>query len=88
MAQELNEYRGPTYGSPYYDIDEVDAVLAEKDAKIRRLKRALWMHRAITAKLNKEGCNAMRQYNPMIGIEEYLWQEVERKCRAKAEQYK
>lgn len=71
-----------------YDADEVDAVLAEKDAEIRRLQRALWMHRAITAKLNKDGCKVMREYNPFIGIEEYMWQEVERKCRAKAEQYK
>ena len=29
-----------------YDADEVDAVLAEKDAEIRRLKRALWIARA------------------------------------------
>lgn len=99
-----------------YDADEVDAVLAEKDAEIAELKKALehsnaelesyfifekeikaelratkrslWMHRAITAKLNKECCKAMRGYNPFIGIEEYTWQEVERKCRAKAEEYK
>lgn len=38
MAQELTEYTSPTYGSPYYDINEVDAVLAEKDAEIARLK--------------------------------------------------
>ena len=41
MAQELTEYRSPTYGSPYYDIDEVDAVLAEKDAKIAELKNEI-----------------------------------------------
>ena len=53
MAQELNEYRGPTYGSPYYDIDEVDAVLAEKEADIRRLQRALWLARAERANERK-----------------------------------
>ena len=41
MAQELNEYTGPTYGGPYYDIDEVDAVLAEKDATIGELNAKL-----------------------------------------------
>ena len=54
----------------------------------RKLKRELWMHRAITAKFNKEACKAMREYNPFIGIEEYKWQEVERKCFKKAEEYK
>jgi hypothetical protein len=63
--------------------DSVDAGMRE-----RRLSRALWMHRAITAKFNKEACKAMREYNPFIGIEEYKWQEVERKCRAMAEEYK
>lgn len=65
--------------------EQEESVLAEKDAEIRRLQHALWMHRAITAKLNKEGCKVMREYNPFIGIEEFKWQEVERKCRAKAE---
>lgn len=44
MAQELTEYTGPTYGDPYYDIDEVDAVLAEKDAVIAELKANLQNH--------------------------------------------
>lgn len=41
MAQELTEYTGPTYGGPYYDIDEVDAVLNEKDRKIESLEKEL-----------------------------------------------
>lgn len=57
----------------------------EVKAELRATRRSLWMHRAITAKLNKEGCKAMRQYNPFFGIAEFNWQEVERKCRAKAE---
>lgn len=68
--------------------EQEEAVLAEKDTEIRRLKRALWMHRAITAKLNKEGCKVMREYNPFIAIEEFNWQEIEQKCRDKAEEYK
>lgn len=85
------------------DVDEVIAQLKNKIEDVqasayaesidvgmenRILKRALWMHRAITAKFNKEACKAMREYNPFIGIEEYKWQEAERKCRAKAEEYK
>jgi CMP-2-keto-3-deoxyoctulosonic acid synthetase len=112
MGKDVNgvEHREPWKA---YDIDEVDALLAKKDAEIaelkqkledakatayaesvnvgmenRKLKRALWMHRAITAKFNKEACKAMREYNPFIGIDEYKWQEVERKCLAKAEVYK
>ena len=89
--QELKVYHSNEWHNEYTDFylkSEADAVLAAKDAEIRRLKRALWMHRAITAKLNKEGCKAMREYNPFIGIEEYKWQEIERKCRAKEEEYK
>lgn len=36
-----------------YDADEVDAVLAEKDAENRRLQRALWLARAERAKERK-----------------------------------
>lgn len=80
MAQELNEYRGPTYGGPYYDIDEVDAVLAEKDAEIRRLKRALykacfnWAHFAVAF---------FAEYRT-----KEKWRKMENKCLAKAEEYR
>lgn len=54
MAQELNAYKGdvfiPVYGSianaDVYLKKAADALLAEKDAEIRRLKRALWLARA------------------------------------------
>lgn len=36
-----------------YDADEVDAVLAEKDAEIRRLKHALWLTRAESYKMRE-----------------------------------
>ncbi len=38
---ELTEYTNPTYGSPYYDIDEVDALISKKNAKIAELKKQL-----------------------------------------------
>ena len=54
MAQELKAYGmdDPEVGDEYemYKVSEVDAVLAEKDAEIRRLKRALWLARAERAK--------------------------------------
>jgi hypothetical protein len=34
-CDELTEYRGPTYGEPYYDIDEVDAAIAELKQKLQ-----------------------------------------------------
>lgn len=54
MAQELKAYGmdDPEVGDEYemYKVSEVDAVLSEKDAEIRRLQRALWLTRAATAK--------------------------------------
>lgn len=52
MAQELKAFKlGSVELGEYwaYDAEEVDAVLAEKDAEIRRLQRALWLARADTA---------------------------------------
>ena len=44
MAQELNRVWGMVCEKDryYYNEKKVDAVLAEKDAEIRRLKRALY----------------------------------------------
>lgn len=63
-----------------YDKDEVDAVLAEKDAEIRRLKRALWLARAWRAKERQRMLPNNKEF--------YMWQDIERKCRDKAEEYK
>lgn len=47
MAQKLNAKIQITNDERMvYLKDEVDAVLAEKDADIRRLNRALWLARA------------------------------------------
>ena len=114
-----------------YDIDEVDALLAKKDAEIeelkqkledakamhyaesvdagmenRRLKRALWLARAERAsdkarifyfaytcgvKLNIDGfSNKEKGHTRMCTARWWriTWLKVERKCRAKAEEYK
>ena len=71
----------------------VDAVLAEKDAEIRRLKRALYMACANWAncaeQINSRNAYEASEYLPSA---EYKfrkkaerWSEVETKCRAKAE---
>lgn len=118
MAQELKAYGmdDPEVGDEYemYKVSEVDAVLAEKDAEIRRLKRALWLARAESAKnaecryhrlAQKEVCDPQPHgWSCYINGEVYptgkmsrklephywcdIWDEVERKCRAKAEAYK
>ena len=56
-------------------VESVDAGMRE-----RRLKRALWLARAERA---KEMCQRL-----LIQGFDPKWEEVERKCRAKAEEYK
>jgi len=58
----------------------VDAAIAELKRENRRLKRALWLARAERA---KEMCKML-----LIQGFEPKWEEVERKCRAKAEVYR
>jgi len=166
LCDELKEYTNPTYGSSYYDIDEVDAAIAElkdkcqmhdffwegcgfakrgfknsiavseafdkleaenaelkaenaelkkklEDAQAtayaemvdagmreRRLRRALWIARAKIAKAMKAVDNlnnylSLHKNSKWFGIYAtridtwyYKWDNVERKCRAKAENYK
>ena len=57
----------------------VDAAIAELKRENRRLKRALWLARAERA---KEMCKML-----LIQGFDPKWEEVERKCRAKAESY-
>ena len=93
---------------------QLDSLRYDKDAEIRRLKRALWIARAESAKnakcryhrlAQKEACDPQphgwscyingevyptgkmtRRFEPHYWCD--VWEEVERKCRAKAEQYK
>lgn len=101
MAQELKDYNimdieamdderleksssGKIFVTRVYIKDEVDAVLAEKDAEIRRLKRALWLARADVAKWK----SCYYWYAVSRKHDSRMYDEVERKCRAKAEEYK
>lgn len=69
-----------------YHAEEVDAVLAEKDAENRRLKRALWLARAQRAADKQTYYNECRYDGWVHRVN--VWLEVERKCRDKAEEYK
>lgn len=59
---------------------EVDAAIAELNAENRRLKRALWLARAWRAKERQRMLPNNKEF--------YTWQEVERRCSKKAEEYK
>ena len=95
------DYPNNIVGGIYYDADEVDAAIGElkrenerlkkkmdeyhlmsdiRRVKIKELKRALWLARAERA---KEMCQRL-----LIQGFDPKWEEVERKCRAKAEEYK
>ena len=113
MSKELVEKtfsdlrNGPDFVTYYY-ADEVNKLLAEKNAVIAELKhkledakatayaemvdagmrerwlrRALWLARAERAKEMAKGYNAVVEW-----CSHSRWIEVERKCRAKAEEYK
>ena len=87
-----------------YDAEDVDAVLAEKDKENRKLQRALWVTRTAMAKSEKDRWNAhidcgerRNRKDPAyvktgkrLYVDEWrkLWENNERKCRAKAEEYK
>lgn len=85
MAQELKAYgmNDPEVGDEYemYKVSEVDAVLAEKDAEIRRLKRALWLARAE---------RAMAETYSVLNdvLTSNRWVKALNKLKAKAEEYK
>ena len=64
-----------------YHTEEVDAVLAEKDAEIRRLQRALY----------KACANWAHYVKDILFRDEHeaeKWSKMETRCRAKAEEYK
>lgn len=69
-----------------YDADEVDSALAEKDAEIRRLRRALWIARAKRA-IDKIAWSTM---NPEDGARQEFdkWKKALGKFLAKAEEYR
>ena len=84
-----------------YDVDEMDLYIAEKDKEIeslkashyaesvdagmreRRLNRALWIARAEMARTS-----AWVFWNRKDDYNYNKWKNVERKCRAKAEEFR
>ena len=84
-------------------IAKLNAKIAEKDAEILKLKRALWVTRTAMAKFEKDRWDAFldcgnkrNRKDPawvktgkLLEVSEWrkLWTDNERKCRAKAKQY-
>lgn len=68
----------------FYPKSEVDAAIAELKAENRRLQRALWLARAERAKWE----SLYYWYAISNKFKSRKFDEVERKCRAKAEEYK
>lgn len=105
---ELRVYgmNDPEVGDEYemYKVSEVVKVLAEKDAEIRRLKRALWISRAkayryiaeLIACFTPDYVRNRKMFTPnnlkQKQMNSLKWArlmlKIERKCRAKAEEYK
>lgn len=67
-----------------YDADEVDAALAEKDAEIRRLQRALY--KACANWAESERYTEATWHGD--DHREELWANVQAKCRAMADKFK
>ena len=100
-CDELQQVENPIEWGLYYDKSDVDAAIAElkevyKDSvdvkvkiwerckkaedELRKTQRALWMARAERARDNSILLPSKFMRN--------VWDNVERKCRAKAEEYK
>lgn len=103
MAQELKAKGQITNDTRLvYLKDEVDAVLAEKDTEIRKLKRALWLARECRAWCEVQfwfvnPSNVQRDVYHLAYTNrihrtpvEWMayWQKVEQLCKKKAEEYK
>lgn len=80
-----------------YGKAEVDEAVAELKDENRRLKRALWLARADRAMMTLDyftlKCRWFKDYMkvepPQCDVKMvHKWANVERKCRAKAEEYK
>lgn len=95
-VMNVMQVSGERIPSGYYKKPEVDAVIAEKDAEIRRLRRALYK-----ACANWANCEERINNRDAYEASEYLpsaedkfrkkaerWSEMERKCLNKAEEDK
>lgn len=104
MAQELTAHKAdvtiPVYGTiadaDVYLKEKADAVLAEKDAEIRRLRRLLWHAISLFCARSCEYFNGIMSHC-LMGQDDLHKRCEEKKnkylhamykCRAKAEEYK
>ena len=78
--KEWRNYGKELCETSYYLKSEVDAAIAELKAENRRLKRALWLARSYRGRDNSILLPSKFMRN--------VWDNVERKCLKKAEQYK
>ena len=94
---EVYAMTGDDDAAQVYLKPEVDKILEEKDVEIRRLKRALWLARADRAVMTLDyftlKCRWFKDYMnvepPKCDVKMiHKWAGVERKCRAKAKEYK
>jgi hypothetical protein len=85
------------YKTKCYTKADVDAAIAELKAQLRKLKRALWLARSrrafAEARYNNQIARRYEDRNEKTIAECYdkevaKWKNSDRKCRAKAEQYK
>ena len=67
------------YGMGFYPTEDVDTAIDELKDENCKLKRALWLARADRARDNSILLPSKFMRN--------VWDNVERKCRAKAEEY-
>lgn len=77
----------------FYIKSEVDEVIAEKDAEICRLKRALWLARAEWARSSALSYHLIESHPDKDVAATYKrkankWENAKDKCLKKAEEYK
>ena len=88
------------YGGKFiraYHENDIDNLITEKDAEIRRLQRALWLALGAVHKAKAQHEKFLIRSCPQwegtpAGLKTYKriakYENYERKCRAKAEEYK
>ena len=78
---------------------QLDGLRYDKDAEIRRLKRALWLARAASAKEKKYKYETWERHETkrfnrdvdliaLLSVKARMWRRVEIKCIKKAKEYK
>ena len=98
VYEDIDDYIGYDDTPPMmYEKSEVDAAIEELKDENRKLKRALWLARADRAMMTLDyftiKCRWFKDYMkvepPQCDVKMvHKWANVERKCRAKAKEYK